>query len=97
MGESFPEEFEVKFNQHDPLFVISVVSGMVGLPIWTLRKLDEMGIVSPERLGKKTRCYSPHQVKKLNYVCYLLQERKVNIGGIKVILEIDAGKGDSNG
>lgn len=55
------------------------------MPIWTLRKLDEMGIVSPKRIGK-TRCYSMIQIKTLNYVSFLLQEQKVNISGIKVIL-----------
>ena len=82
------EKFEVKFNPDDPLFVISVVSHMVRIPVWTLRKLDEMGVVSPKRIGKKTRCYSQIQLKKLSYVHYLMEERHVNISGIKVIIEM---------
>ena len=82
------EKFEVKFNPDEPLFVISVVSHMVRIPIWTLRKLDVMGVVSPKRIGKKTRCYSQVQLKKLSYVHYLMEERHVNISGIKVIIEM---------
>lgn len=82
------EEFDMNFDPEAPLFVISVVSGMLDIPVWTLRKLDEMGIVQPKRLGKKTRCYSIVQIKKLSYVYHLMEIKKVNISGIKLILEL---------
>lgn len=89
----FPEsEFEIK--EDDPLFVISVVSELVNIPVWTLRKLDEHGIVKAKRLGKKTRCYTKNQLKKLTYICHLMQERGVNIKGIKVIMELDESEED---
>jgi len=88
MDESIFDEYEIEMEPDDPLFVISVVSEMVGIPVWTLRKLDELGIVCPKRLGKKTRCYSKIQVKKLGYVHYLMDEKGVNIQGIKMILEL---------
>ncbi len=80
--------FIAKIDPDAPLFIISVVSGMVHLPVWTLRRLDEMGIVQAGRLGKKTRCYSQKQIEKLQYIHYLLEEKGVNISGIRVILEI---------
>jgi len=86
------EQFDVHIEPSDPLYVISIVSEMVNIPVWTLRKLDDMGIVCPRRLGKKTRCYSLIQVKVLGYIQYLMQDRGVNISGIKLILEIDEGK-----
>jgi MerR family transcriptional regulator, heat shock protein HspR len=89
MEENFPEEFSVEINPKAPLFIISVVSEMVHIPIWTLRKLDELGVVQPQRMGKKTRCYSKNQIQVLGYVRYLMTEKGVNISGIKVILEIE--------
>ena len=83
------EKFEAAINPHDPLFVISIVEKMVGIPIWTLRKLDEMGVVKPKRLGKKTRCYSQTQIKKLTYVHYLMESKHVNISAVKYILEVE--------
>ena len=80
---------EVKINPEAPLYVISVVTEIVHIPIWTLRKLDDLGVVCPMRIGKKTRCYSHVQVQKLSYVKHLMEERGVNISGIKVILEMD--------
>ena len=84
-------KFEVEIAPEDPVYIISVVAVKVGIPVWTLRKLDEMGIVKPKRIGKKTRCYSQVQLKKLSYVHYLMETQHVNISGIKVILEMGDG------
>jgi len=88
MKEYSREDFQLNIDSNDPLFVISVVSEMVNIPIWTLRKLDDMGVVEPKRLGKKTRCYTMNQIRTLQYVHHLLNERRVNISGIKIILEL---------
>ena len=85
-------DFEVTINPQKPVFIIGVASEMVGIPLWTLRKLDEMGVVKPERVGVRTRCYSHVQIKQLSYVRYLMEERKVNISGVKVILEMEGPK-----
>jgi MerR family transcriptional regulator/heat shock protein HspR len=87
-----PAEFEFTINPQEPLFIIGVTSEVVGLPLWTLRKLDEMGVVSPKRIGVRTRCYSQIQIKTLTYVRYLMEERNVNISGVKVILEMELPK-----
>ncbi|MFA5059132.1 MAG: MerR family transcriptional regulator [Candidatus Omnitrophota bacterium] len=87
-----PDDFEVEINPEEPLFAISVVSRMVEIPIWTLRKLDDFGIICPERIGKKTRCYSKVQIKKLSYVHYLMEEKHITISNVKVFLEITGNK-----
>ncbi|MBF0595326.1 MAG: MerR family transcriptional regulator [Candidatus Omnitrophica bacterium] len=86
-------DFKVDIDPRAPLFVIGVASDMVGVPIWTLRKLDEMGVVCPERVGVRTRCYSQVQIRRLTYVRYLMEERRVNISGVKVILEMEVRRG----
>ncbi|OGX08772.1 MAG: hypothetical protein A2Z88_00925 [Omnitrophica WOR_2 bacterium GWA2_47_8] len=83
------KNFEVTIDPEEAVFVISIAAEMVDIPIWTLRKLDEMGIVQPKRIGKKTRCYSHSQLRVLKYVHYLMEEKGVNISGIKVIMEIE--------
>jgi MerR family transcriptional regulator, heat shock protein HspR len=82
------KQFTVDIDPDDPVYVIGVVSELIEIPIWTLRKLDEMGVVVPKRFGKKTRCYSHHQIQQLTYVQYLMEEKGVNISGIKVILDM---------
>lgn len=80
-------KFDIYISPDEPVYVISVVSKLVDLPIWTLRQLDKAGVVCPKRIGKKSRLYSLKDIKKLEYVHYLLEDKRVNIQGIKIIIE----------
>ena len=79
--------FDIQISPDEPVYVISVVSKLVDIPVWTLRQLDKEGVVTPKRVGKKSRLYSLKEVKRLEYVHYLMEDRRVNIHGIKIILE----------
>jgi len=81
--------FDIQISLDEPLYVISVVSKLVDLPVWTLRQLDKVGVVRPKRIGKKSRLYSLRDIKRLEYVHYLMEEKHINIHGIKMILEIE--------
>jgi MerR family transcriptional regulator/heat shock protein HspR len=83
--------FDIQISPDEPVYVISVVSRLVDLPVWTLRQLDKVGIVNPKRIGKKSRLYSLKDVRKLEYVHFLMEDKGVNISGIKIILEKEAG------
>jgi MerR family transcriptional regulator, heat shock protein HspR len=80
-------KFDIYISPDEPVYVISVVSKLTTLPVWTLRQLDNKGVVCPKRVGKKSRLYSLKDIKRLEYVYYLMQEKHVNISGVKVILE----------
>lgn len=80
--------FDIYISPDEPVYVISVVSKLVDLPIWTLRQLDKAGVVCPQRIGRKSRLYSLKDIKKLEYIHYLMEDKHVNIHGIKIILEI---------
>jgi len=79
--------FDIYISPDEPVYVISVASKLVDLPVWTLRQLDKKGVVCPKRIGKKSRLYSLKDVKRLEYIHYLMEEKHVNIHGIKIILE----------
>ena len=79
--------FDVYISPDEPVYVISVVSKLVDLPVWTLRQLDKAGVVKPKRIGKKSRLYCLKDVKRLEYVHYLMEDKHVNIHGIKIILQ----------
>lgn len=79
--------FDIRISPDEPVYVISVVSKLVDMPVWTLRHLDKLGIVSPKRIGKKSRLYCLKDVKRLEYVHYLMVEKRVNLHGIKIIIE----------
>lgn len=84
-----PISQDIQIDPDAALFVIGIVSELTGMPIWTLRRLDDMGVVSPKRINKKIRCYTHRQINKIVYIHYLMEERNVNMSGIKVILELE--------
>jgi MerR family transcriptional regulator/heat shock protein HspR len=79
--------FDIQISPDEPVYVISVTSKLVDLPVWTLRQLDKAGIVCPKRAGKKSRLYCLKDLKKLEYIHYLMEDKHVNIHGIKIIIE----------
>ena len=78
--------FGLKIAPEEPVYVISVVCKLVDIPVWTLRQLDKAGVVKPKRIGKKSRLYSLKDLKRLEYVHYLMEKKRVNIHGVKIIL-----------
>lgn len=81
--------FDIHISPDEPVYVISVVSKLVDLPAWTLRQLDKAGVVRAKRIGKKSRLYSLKDIKRLEYVHYLMEDKHINIHGIKMILEME--------
>jgi MerR family transcriptional regulator, heat shock protein HspR len=79
--------FSLKIGPEEPVYVIGVVCKLVDIPIWTLRQLDKAGVVRPKRIGKKNRLYSLKDLKRLEHVRYLMEKKRVNIHGVKIILE----------
>lgn len=85
-------EFQEFFISPDePVFTSGVVCKLLEIPIWILKQLDREGIVSPPRQSEgQSRLYSKRELKKLDRVWHLMNERKVKVHGIKVILEMEA-------
>ena len=70
------------------LFMISVVSEMLGLHPQTLRLNEREGFIKPKRSGGNTRLYSEEDVEKLEMVLRLTRELGVNLAGVEVILSM---------
>lgn len=73
----------------EPVYVISVAARLAGLPTWFLRVLDDEGVVVPVRTDTNRRLYSDNDVARLVRVRHLTRDRKVNVDGVKVILEME--------
>jgi MerR family transcriptional regulator/heat shock protein HspR len=70
------------------LFMISVVSEMLGIHPQTLRLYEREGFIKPKRSGGNTRLYSEEDVEKLEMVLRLTRELGVNLAGVEVILSM---------
>ena len=75
------------FDEHAPLFVISVAAELSGMHPQTLRQYDRIGLVSPVRTSGKSRRYTMRNVAQLREVARLSAEG-VSLEGIKRILDL---------
>jgi MerR family transcriptional regulator/heat shock protein HspR len=88
-GHEADDPEQEKSEGEAPLYVISVAAKLVRLPAWTLRVLDEQGIVVPKRTGKNRRLYSDSDLSKLVRVRSLTEELGVNMSGVRIILQLE--------
>ncbi len=70
------------------LFMISVVSEMLGIHPQTLRLYEREGFIKPKRSGGNTRLYSEDDVEKLELILRLTRELGINLAGVDVILSM---------
>ena len=81
------QAFEV--DPEEPVYVIGVVSRLVRMPVWTIRLLDEEGLVKPKRSAGETRFYSLEDIRRLMRIRQLSMEQGVNREGVRVILRME--------
>ncbi|HDL63862.1 MAG TPA: MerR family transcriptional regulator [Proteobacteria bacterium] len=72
-------------DHNRPIFTIGIVADMLGVTQATLRIWEKKGLIKPQRLGKN-RFYSYRDLDRLKEIKHLLQEKKLNIAGVKNIL-----------
>jgi MerR family transcriptional regulator, heat shock protein HspR len=70
-----------------PVYVISVAAQLSGMHPQTLRHYERIGLVSPGRSAGKGRRYSMRDILALREIQRLSQEERVNLSGIKLILD----------
>lgn len=82
------KRYAIRIGPSDPVYAIGIVSKLLDIPEWTLRAIEREGLVRPKRMNKKMRVYSKRDIEKLEYIHFLMEEKGVNISGIKVILHM---------
>ncbi len=70
------------------LYMISVVSEMLGVHPQTLRIYEREGLIKPKRSGGNTRLFSDEDVEKLELILRLTRELGVNLAGVEIILSM---------
>ena len=86
--DQIEQSFEVEIEEDDPVFPIEVVCKLADLHYWTLRSIIKEGIIEPKKVGKKKMLFSKHDIKKVECVKYLMDEKGINIKGVKMFFEI---------
>jgi MerR family transcriptional regulator/heat shock protein HspR len=72
-----------------PVLTVGQVSAMLDVQPAFLRRLDEQGVVSPERSGGNQRRYSREQVERVEAVRELA-DSGLTLPGIRMVLALQA-------
>jgi len=83
------KELDIEISENEPIFPLNIVCELLNLHYWTLHEIFREGIIKPHNKGKKKKLLSYYDIKLLKYVKYLIEEKGVNIKGVKVILEME--------
>ncbi len=75
-------------DDSEPRYVISVASRIVGVPTYTLRYYEKMGIMQPSRSQGNIRLYSEREIVQLRRVKTLMDDLGVNLAGVEVVLRM---------
>lgn len=85
-----PEDFE--FDMNEPVFTTSVVTRLLGIPVWVLKQLDRESVVCPPRRHREcSRLYSKKDMLVLRKAWYYMSVKKIKVHGVKVLLELEKG------
>ena len=71
-----------------PRYIISIAARIVGIPTYTLRYYEKIGIMEPSRSRGNIRLYSDKDVAYLRRVKTLMDDLGVNLAGVEVILHM---------
>lgn len=75
-------------NNDTPRYVISIAAEMVGVPTYTLRYYEKIGIMEPSRSKGNIRLYSDRDIAFIRRVKTLMEDLGVNLAGVEVILRM---------
>jgi len=72
----------------DALYVISVAARLVELHPTTLRKYERVGFLEPSRTPGRTRLYSLDDIRRLQQIKRLVEQREMNLAGVQMALDL---------
>ncbi|HVC79569.1 MAG TPA: MerR family transcriptional regulator [Chloroflexota bacterium] len=69
-------------------FTIRVAAEAVNVHQQTLRHYERLGLIAPHRGTGRIRYFTPKDIERLRLIRRLMEELKVNLAGVEVILNL---------
>ena len=86
--EDIEEQFDVDIPLDVPVFPVNIVCELLHMQYYMFHEIMKEGLIEPPKKRKQKKLFSHRDVKRLKYIQYLVEERGVNVKGVKVIFEI---------
>src|SRR5262249_5897765 len=75
-------------DERTAVFIISVAARLVAMHPSTLRKYEGCGLLEPCRQSGRLRLYSMEDIARLHQIKTLVEDKGVNLAGVKLALEL---------
>ncbi len=75
-------------DEFRPVYTIGVAAEMVNVSVHTLRLYESSGLIIPQRTSTQRRLYSRNDIRRLSSIRYLIEEKGLNLAGIKILLSL---------
>lgn len=75
-------------NDNTPLVSLATAADIMGVHQRTLMMYELEGLVIPKRNPQNRRLYSQNDIKKIRFIRYLTQKKKLNFAGIRIVFKM---------
>ena len=75
-----------EMTDNQPLYALRIVSQLSGVATHSIRQYIDQGLILPFKLDSNRHLFSQYDVKRLQYISYLLHEKGLNFSGIRTMM-----------
>ena len=76
------------FDGTDPVFTLSIISKLSGVPTSSIRQYIDKGLIVPYKKDSNRHLFSKVDILRLKYINKLLTEEGLNIAGIRASMAL---------
>jgi MerR family transcriptional regulator, heat shock protein HspR len=78
----------VSVESTTPVYTLGIASTLSGIPVHSVRQYIDKGLIIPFRKESNHKLFSQVDILRLKYIHRLLEERGLNIAGIRALLAV---------
>lgn len=71
----------------EPILTISIAAKLLNVHPRTIMLYEKTELFTPHRTSTQRRMFSGKDLEALQFIKYLTQQRRINLSGVKVVLE----------
>jgi len=91
--EDIEQQFDITIPPDVPVFPMNVACELLHMHYHVLHEIMRAGLLEKQektrRRKQEKKLLSKRQIQRLRYIQYLLEEKGVNLQGVKVIIMMD--------
>jgi MerR family transcriptional regulator/heat shock protein HspR len=78
----------ISIESTTPVYTLGIASSLSGIPVHSIRQYIDKGLIIPFRKESSHKLFSGVDILRLKYIHKLLEERGLNIAGIRALLAV---------